>query len=251
LTAASPRYALLQARNPGDPARTDEHRCFAERLGVDVWHIDAIDVLAGRPDRGALAEADAVLVGGSGDYSVLDDSPAIADFIDAVAWVAESGPPMFASCFGFQALVLGLGGEVIHDEQNAEVGSYDLVLTEDGSLDEIFGALPATFIAQLGHKDRASRLPASLVNLASSVRAPYQAVVVRGRPVYATQFHPEMTWQDNRARFLRYMAQYGGLFGKEAAQRQLDSHRAGPEANQLLARFAARFVAGASPGVQP
>lgn len=190
---------------------------------------------------------DVLLVGGSGQYSVLDEDPPIRALIDFMAQVAEEGPPMFASCFGFQALVLGLGGEVITDEPNAEVGTYWLERSQEAGADPLFAALPARFRAQLGHKDRATRLPASTLHLAASERAPFQALRVRGRPVYATQFHPELDWQDNRSRFLRYMPEYGKVFGEAVAQERLDSHAPSPEANALLGRFVDQVVLGRSP----
>jgi GMP synthase (glutamine-hydrolysing) len=235
-------FTLLQARNPSDPARDDEHRAFADKLGVSVEDIRAVDVLTERLEDGLMGAAHAMLVGGSGEYSVLDDDPRIRAFIDFLARVTHAGHPMFASCFGFQALALGLGGAVVHDEDNAEVGTYDLSLTDAGTDDPIFGALPADFKAQLGHKDQVSRLPAGCLNLARSPRTAHQAYRVEGRPVYATQFHPELSYLENRARFERYYEEYGRVFGEEAARAQLEGHQPSPEANTLLLRFAQRFV---------
>lgn len=238
------RYILLQARNPGDPARLDEQAAFAARLEVPGSAIRAVDVLREPLGTELFEEADVILVGGSGEYSVLDEVAPIRAFIDFLARAAEEGPPIFASCFGFQALVLGLGGEVVSDEDNAEVGTYWLERTPEAAEDLLFGALPTRFRAQLGHKDRASRLPGTVVGLASSERAPHQALRVAGRPVYATQFHPELTWLDNRGRFERYMDQYGRLFGREEAVRRLESHVPSPEANTLLGRFVDLVVLG-------
>ncbi|MCB9778076.1 MAG: type 1 glutamine amidotransferase [Alphaproteobacteria bacterium] len=235
-------YVLLQARNPGDGAGEDEHRAFAEQLRVPADRVERVDVLHTTLDAGLWDRADVVLVGGSGEYSVLDDHPAIRAFVDFVAATGAEGPPMFASCFGFQALVLGLGGEVIRDPAHAEVGSYDLRPTPAGRRDALFGALPDPFVAQLGHQDRATRLPDGLQNLAESVRCPYQAVSMAGRRVYATQFHPELTWSDNKARFARYFDHYGKLFGKEEAVRRLEGHRPGPQANALMRRFVEEIV---------
>lgn len=238
-------FTLLQARNQGDPAREAEISCFAERLGLPPGRMRPVDVLRDPLDPGLYADTDVVLVGGAGEYSVLDDLPPIRRFVTFVAETAERGFPMFASCFGFQALVLGLGGEVIADPAHAEVGSYDLRLTAEGAADPLFGALPSPFVAQLGHKDRASRIPPDLRVLAESDRAPFQAARFVGAPVYATQFHPELTWLDNRRRFEHYMPTYGKLFGPEAARRQLDSHRPSPESNALLLRFA-EMIAGSA-----
>ena len=239
---ALPTFLLLQARNPSDPAREHEQECFAARLAVPRERIRPVDVLTERLHLGL--EGDVVLVGGSGEYSVLDQIDPIRAFVAFTAELAAVGRPTFASCFGFQAMVLGMGGEVIPDEPNAEVGSYEVTPSAEAALDPLFSHLPSPFVAQLGHKDRARRLPTELVPLAFSARCPYQAVRAIGRPVYATQFHPELSEADNRSRFLRYMPTYGALFGEEEAQRRLDSHRPGPEANELLSRFVRLFVLG-------
>ena len=243
------RFALLQARNANDPARTDEHAAFAARLKVGIDQITAVDVLSTKLDEKLYERCDAILVGGSGEYSVLDSHSAIIRFVDFLAKAAAEGPiPIFASCFGFQAIVLGLGGTVVADEANAEVGSYPIHLTKEGQTDALYSEFPKTFIGQLGHKDRADTLPNCLESLAYSARAPYQAIRYRGRPVYATQFHPELTGNDNRQRFLGYMEQYGRLFGKQEAQNRLDSHVDSPEANSLLGRFSDHFLGPAGAG---
>lgn len=242
----APRFSLLQCRNPDDPVRAEEVTCFAARLGVPEHHIRPIDILTERLD-GVMQGVDCVLVGGSGDYSVLDPLPQIHRFIGTLVDVVEHGFPMFASCFGFQALARGLGGFIVHDEANAEVGSYELETLEGAAEDPLFREVPRRFVAQLGHKDRAETLPGSLIPLARSERVPYQAFRVAAAPIYGTQFHPEMTHLDNRRRLERYMEKYGTtLFGPEEALRRLESHRPSPHSNALLPRFVKLFVEGAS-----
>ncbi len=231
------RYTLLQARDAADLARDEEHAAFAARLSVDPSRIRCVDLLRTELTPGILDGSDALLVGGSGEYSVLDPLPSIRGFIDFLGEVSVSGFPTFASCFGFQALALALGGEVVSDVDRAEVGSYTLSLTDAGRKDPLFGALPPQFIAQLGHKDHVTSLPSGVEHLAGSERSPFQALRVSGKPIYATQFHPELTWKDNRQRYLRYMSTYGALFGEAEAQERLESHVPGPEANSLLAGF--------------
>ena len=77
-----------------------------------------------------------------------------------------------------ERLVRALDGEVIHDPDNTEVGTYELTLTAEGRADELFGGLPDRFLAQMGHKERAFRYPAGIPNLASSERSPLQALPV-------------------------------------------------------------------------
>ena len=241
------KFLLLQARSGADPVRLEEQQAFATQLDVGLNQIDGLDIFQEPLDLERAQQYSAVLVGGAGEYGVLDDNPRVHDLIDFLVTVADAKHPLFGSCFGFQALVLGLGGTVVHDEPNAEVGTYRLTRSDAAPHDPVFSVLPEAFNAQHGHKDRASRMPESAVVMASSDLCPFQAMRVEGAPVFATQFHPELTWRDNRTRFERYMAQYGKLFGEEEAQRKLDSHQPSPEANSLLRRFVDRIVLGLNP----
>lgn len=235
------RFRLLQARTPDEVVRAEEVEVFAARLGV---HRDAIlpfDVLSCRPTHAAITDGvDAVLVGGSGRFSIYDDAPWLPSFVEALGELAARQFPTFASCFGFQGLVVALGGEVIADPDGAEVGSYDLELTAEGASDPLFSALPPRFVAQEGHKDRATAMPEGAVWLARSERCPYQALRI-GEVVYATQFHPELTRADNRLRFSRYLREYSAGRSETEARAWMEGFRPSAEANGLLARFAARL----------
>ena len=241
------RFLLLQARNPGDRVRNEERTAFARRLGVGDDQIVQADIFRDSLDPARLQDVDALLVGGAGEYSVLDDLDGVRGCISLLTHAANQGFPTFGSCFGFQALVVGLGGTVVADEPNAEVGTYALSRLPAAATDPLFKDLPDEFLAQLGHKDRAEVMPDGVEALACSERAPFQALVIPGTPVYATQFHPELTWNDNRERFERYMDHYGKLFGEKEAQRRLDAHRPSPEANTLLGRFKEVFLDGVTP----
>lgn len=232
------RYRLLQARLSDDPVRAEERASFALQLGVEVDDIEPFDLLSEDLHWERLVDGvDALLVGGSGAFSVTDDFEWVRGFIDGLGRAAYSGTPTFASCFGFQALVCALGGEVRHDEAAAEVGSFELERTD--AADPLFDPLPPRFIAQQGHKDRAVRWPSGVSHLVRSARCEYQALRIDGQPVWATQFHPELTYLDNRHRFRRYLDMYVEAFGQSRAQRMLDDFQPSPEANALLRRFAA------------
>ena len=233
----SDTYLLLQARNPDDIVKEEEALAFADRLDVQRSQIVLCDVLTEELNEEKVLGHAAVLVGGSGEYSVLDDDDRIKRFVDFCGVLSTGDTPVFASCFGFQAFVLAMGGRVIKDVPNAEVGTYVLTRSSHATDDLVFGALPEQFTAQLGHQDKASVLPESLLNMASSICTEYQAFKVVNKPIYATQFHPELTWLDNRKRFARYMKIYGELFGVDEAPKRMDSHRPSPEANRLLGFF--------------
>jgi GMP synthase (glutamine-hydrolysing) len=226
------RFALLQVRNATDPVRGEERLCFATQLGVDQTQVVTVDVLTETLGPQTLEGFDALLVGGSGEYSVVDAVPPVRRMIDFCGEVAEQNFPTFASCFGFQALTLALGGEVITDAERGEVGTFELERTDDAVDDPLFCSLPTRFFAQEGHKDRATRLPQGATCLARSERAPFQALRWKDHDVWATQFHPEMTDADNRLRVERYSERY-----RKEGEEALASSRPSVEANDLLKRF--------------
>jgi GMP synthase (glutamine-hydrolysing) len=237
-------YILLQSRDPGDPMRAHEVSCFEKALGAPRGGVDVADMLSAPPPPARLRAARGVLMGGSGDYSVLDPDPWIACMVAYVRdEVVPSGVPTFASCFGLQILTLALGGKMVRDPENREVGSVDLVATSAAASDPLFSAIPKRFVGQAGHTDRAESVPPGATLLASSDRCPVNAYRVDDRPVWATQFHPELERQDVRTRYLAYLAKYpprdlpSGTPPSEAPF--LATLRESPHATALLRRFAA------------
>jgi len=229
---------LLQARNADDPMAAHEHKCFVDQPGLAAGKVVVHDLCAGPPSLAEVRGYDALMVGGSGDYYVSGGNlPRFEAFLDLLREVVAAGYPTFASCFGYQSMVAALGGEVLQDVANTEVGTYVLRLTADGRADELFGELPDRFNAQLGRKDRAVRLPDGIPNLASSEACPFQALRVRGAPVWATQFHPELDRVTNADRYLHYIEGYATHMGDEDRANALDRFRDSPEASGLLRRF--------------
>jgi GMP synthase (glutamine-hydrolysing) len=234
----SPSILLLQARNPDDGAKAEELNSFAARLGIPPERITPFDLLNGRLTLKEVRKYEVLMVGGSGDYYVSKRNlPGFESLLEVLTEVTEVGHPTFASCFGFQCMVEALGGEIIHDPQNTEVGTFYLQLTEEGRCDPLMGSLTESFLAQLGRKDRASRLPDGYPCLAFSDRSPYQAFRVKNKPIWAFQFHPELNLDDNRKRFERYLEGYAAHMSPEEQKRTLDKFKESPEAETLLPKF--------------
>lgn len=232
------KILLLQARNTGDTARRDERESFAQACSLEIDRITSHDLLEGPPSLPEVRAHDALMVGGSGEYYVSQRNlPQFEALLEVLAEVALVGHPTFASCFGFQLLVEALGGEILHDPDNTEVGTYPLELTTEGRADPLFGSLPETFMAQLGRKDRASRMPDGVPNLAASQRAPFQALRIPDQPVWASQFHPELDREANLRRFKRYLDGYAAHMDDEELQIAFSCYRESPEASKLLGRF--------------
>lgn len=232
------KILLLQARHIDDLARHEERQSFANRAGLDLEQIVPFDLLQRTPTLAEIRRYDALMVGGSGAYSVSkNDLPNQYAVMATLAEVVDTGHPTFASCYGFHLIVQALGGQIIHDPGCTEVGAFELTPSADGRADELFGYLPETYMAQLGHKDRADRLPRGVLNLASSARAPYQALRIPAKPIWATQFHPELTVEDNLLRFLRYKDVYAKLYSPPELKALVDGFRPSPETEELIPRF--------------
>jgi GMP synthase (glutamine-hydrolysing) len=109
-------------------------------------------------------------------------------------------------------------------------------LNDDGRADQLFGVLPGTFTALLGHKEAVSRLPDGAVLLASSATCPVQAFRL-GQHVYATQFHPELDLAGIIARTEAY--RHFGYFEPHEADDVIERSRAAhiTEPPRILARF--------------
>jgi GMP synthase (glutamine-hydrolysing) len=235
------RYLLLQTRNANDPMRAQEVRCFARMLECDLSDIDVFDLLASAMPTKRLQSANMILLGGSGRYSAAGEGEWLERALDAMREIHRVAKPTFASCWGFQAMARALGGRCVNDLPNAEVGTITLTLTDAGRADSLFGALSPIFDAQAGHEDRVVELPPDAVLLASSPRVPEQAIRFAGRPIYCTQFHPEL---DRTAMLERLVAypEYVARIARVPYDHFVQNLRETPETNSLLRRFVTMFV---------
>ncbi len=234
----TPKLLLLQARRASDPARQEERVSFAKRLGLPLDAIVPHDLLQGPPSLEKVKRYDAILIGGSGEFDVSKRNlPFFDTTLQRLREMVDLGGPMFASCFGFQLLVQALGGNIINDPANVEIGTFKVYLTPEAQQDELFSVLPDAFYAQLGHKERAESMPPGVVTLAFSDKVAHEAMRIPGKPIWATQFHPELDLQDHLVRFRRYLNIYARLFTEQQIQEMLDAFKPSPETERLLPRF--------------
>jgi len=227
------KIMVLQARYNDDPMLEHERGCFVAATGLDRAKFDWRNVVDGVPLLSEVRATDALLIGGSGHFSVTDP---LAEFFDPLtellSVVVGVRHPTFGSCFGYQLLVVALGGRVEHDENCGEVGAFDVELTRDGAEDPLFCSLPDRFVAQMGHLDSVVELPSGVRNLARSELCPFQALKVEGADVWATQFHPELDQAANLHRYRAYIERYDPSGGEDVF-RSLPS----PETSRLLPLF--------------
>ena len=119
--------------------------CIRRRLGSLDTSITVRNVFSETPKTEWLSGMDAMVIGGSGAFSVHDPR--------SEAWVTElrhlldacleRSVPSLGICFGHQLLGLHLGAEVVTDLARREVGTLAFDLTEAGANDPLFGSLGA------------------------------------------------------------------------------------------------------------
>ena len=233
------RIVLLQIR-AHTAAEHQEQRCFLRRCRLKTEELRSISLIR-HPHitHDAVRGADAVFIGGAGEYSALDHHPFTDPLSELTLRLIDEEVPLLGSCWGHQFLGKLLGGELVMDNERMEVGTYQVEVTEAGRRDPLFADLAPEFAAQLGHHDQLSRLPRGFEVLARSPLCPFQAIRIPGKPVYGTQFHTEMDHVDMLERLDMYRDLYAAR--PEEYQAVVDRLRPSPAADQILWRFLELF----------
>jgi GMP synthase (glutamine-hydrolysing) len=152
----------------------------------------------------------------------------------ALRVVAEDFP-FLGCCYGVGTLG-SIHGGLVDRTYGEPIGAATIALVDAGPEDPLFGVLPATFEAFLGHKEAVARLPEGAVLLGSSAACPVQAFRL-GRNVYATQFHPELDVEGICLRIDAY--RHHGYFDPPQAEELMALARTAvvTEPPRVLARF--------------
>lgn len=180
-----------------------EFECVTRRIGQRRVNLRLANALATPLGRSALDDVDALIIGGSGNFSV--HHPLSQSWVTPLRGLLERALkeqlPAFGICFGHQLLGQHLGAKVITAEEHAEMGTVSLTLTEHGNRDSLFAGLGEVFQAHTGHSDCVTTTPSGVELLAHNKRLKTQAFRVRGTGFYTTQFHPDMTGAEAVARY--------------------------------------------------
>ncbi len=230
------KYLLLQIRHEPEVC-AEEYQCFLQHSGLPAERLDIFNIYTRSDfDKEILNGYAALLVGGASEANVLQ--PQKYAFIDPAIKLmrdcAESGFPVFASCFGFQLAVLALGGRITDLVQHREIGTIPIELSAAATTDPLFASMPNPLTVVSVHQQSAVETPAACVALAST-QACLHSFKVLNKPFWAFQFHPEVNLQTLIKRLTRYQEKYirDSAVLKQILVNSVDT----PIANTLPARF--------------
>ncbi|MFH1089638.1 MAG: type 1 glutamine amidotransferase [Candidatus Uhrbacteria bacterium] len=193
------KILLVQFRNK--QLTEHEFKCIKSKILSKNIKLESFNAFTKAPTFKVLENYDALIFGGCGEFFVSKSNYTEQDkILSLIRKAADKNIPMLGLCFGFHLIGQALGGEVIHDPENKEIGSYKISLTKVGEKNLLFKNFPKIFLAQEGHKDHLKKLPPGAIKLASSRRCGNQAFQIAGQPIYATQFHPELSAKDIKTR---------------------------------------------------
>lgn len=219
---------LIQYRT--DASAEHELQCVMTNGGLRAKDILCVNPVLkpGSLRTAPVLQCDAVIFGGSGEFSVVEPGSTVSALDEArfvLDEIVANDHPFLGMCFGHQVLARHLGARVVCDPNESQVGSHPVRVTTYGQNDRLFAGVPAEFIAQHGHKDAVIDEPDGSVHLAEGYKNRIGAFRV-GNNVYGTQFHPELTKADLVHRLALYPEYLKGKTLEEMHTEIRDSHEA-------------------------
>jgi len=220
----------------------EELKSFATYAGLKRSQIDVLNVFKTPDfDESILTGYDSLWVGGASEANVL--RPDVYPFVNRaqklLQYCCDNDIPVFASCFGFQLVVLALGGEIVDSDDEFEMGTVPITLTADAEDDILLHDTPNNFLAVSVHKQKAIKPPPQVELLAYTDMC-IHAIKVKDKPFWAFQFHPEVDLSILIERLTIYRDCYTD--GNDHLSSVLSTAMETPESNVLMRKFVDRVL---------
>ena len=235
------RILLVQIRDT-EQVRTEELQSFIRLTGLQHHQIDVLNVFDRPEFEPEVVEVyDAVLVGGASEASVLepDNYPFVPYCVKLLEYCCAIAKPVFASCFGFQLAVLAMGGRIVRDASDFEIGTLPISLTAEACDDPMLCETSNPFYAVSVHRERAPELPDACNLLAYTDKCPH-AFKVTDKPFWAFQFHPEVDKPTLVTRLGVFQEKY--TENPQHFSHVIENAKETPESNALVRRFVELLV---------
>ncbi|MDJ0625292.1 MAG: type 1 glutamine amidotransferase [Candidatus Caenarcaniphilales bacterium] len=234
------KILLLQIRD-NHSVREEELSSFAQFTGLEKSQFTILNVFDQPSFDINLDSYDSLFVGGASEASVLepDKYPFVLKSEELLLKAIDINKPVFASCFGFQLAVTALGGQIIRDQKDYEMGSIPIQLTTKAKDDVLLKDTPNNFHAISVHRERATKLPANCELLAYTDQCCH-SFKLTNKPFWAFQFHPEV----DKPILIQRLSVFRDKYTKsdEQLKQVFESVVETPESNLLLTKFVDRVL---------
>ena len=235
------KILLMQIRDD-KPVIVEERTSFARHSGLSIDQISLLNVFNTPAFPVTIIDRfDALYIGGSSNVNVLETTqlPFLKDATALIHHCIETSKPVFASCFGHQLVVTALGGEIISDTDEYEMGTIPISLTEKAAEDLLYRDMSNGFLAVSVHQERALEAPPGCDLLAYTDMCIHGLKVV-DKPIWTTQFHPEVDRAVMVERITRYAKKYTS--GADQLLAVANTAQETPESNGMLKNFVNRVL---------
>ncbi len=140
------------------------------------------------PAPGDLDAFEGIIIGGS-QASANDHTEWVLTQLDLIKKLAEKNVPLLGVCFGHQLIAKAFGADV------GRIGHWNKGFTaiEIVKDDLLLAGLQSGFLAPVFHSEEVLNLPDDFETLARTESVATMAFRHRTRPIWGTQFHPEIT----------------------------------------------------------
>ena len=142
-------------------------------------------------------------------------------------WVREMQKPYLGLCLGHQLLADALGG-TCGPQDPAEIGIFNVELTEEGRADPLFSGMSTVQKCLQWHSVRVAQPPQGSIILATSPACPVQAMRI-GTNAWSMQYHVEIepdtiaNWSEIPA-YRKALIDILGDTGYDAMSAEADQH---------------------------
>lgn len=214
-----------------------EYVCFLRDMDLTPNQLVVFDALKNEISDQIIEGYDGLIIGGNGDYSVLQEYDFIPGLEKLLKHCYEIDFPVFGVCFGMQLMAKLFGGQVVSEKKLRETQTVVCQKNENGEKSLLYKGLPEEFPVQAFHNDTVVKLPEGAIATCSGPnKESFYAMEFVGKKMFGVQFHLELTKEDCMIRLNHYMANYVDGGNEEYEQIKSNTHET-KEVGLMLKNF--------------
>jgi GMP synthase (glutamine-hydrolysing) len=109
--------------------------------------------------------------------------------------------PILGICYGLQIITEQFQGKVVKGQKGKEYGEAKLIVKKSATKDKFLKEIKDS-IVWMSHGDEVEKMPHNFQAIGQTEKSPYAVIKHKNKPIYALQFHPEVTHTKLGKKFL-------------------------------------------------